>query len=130
MIESMPSPDVRTAKPADLSNVLSILEMALLDVSLETVRARIEADTVLVAVAADRMLGACVINPRDEGAVVEAIAVRPNRRGQTIGSMLLDAASDTYSPLIAEFDAAVKPFYESLDFTIEPLTENRYRGQR
>lgn len=126
----MPSPEIRPATLDELSSVMSIIEMALLDVSLETVRARIEAENVLVAATAERILGACILTPRDEGVFVEAIAVRPNRRGQTIGSMLLDAAGETHSPLIVEFDASVRAFYAALDFTIERLSEDRYRGQR
>lgn len=126
----MPSPEIRPATPDELSSVMAIIEMALLEVSLETVRARIEADNVLVAVAAERILGACILTPRDEGAQVEAIAVRPNRRGQTIGRLLLAAAGENHSPLIVEFDASVRAFYEALDFTIERLSENRFRGRR
>lgn len=94
------------------------------------------------------ILGALVLVPRGEmadeettrergaygdepGARVDAVAVRRARRGQGIGSALVRAASERHPRITAEFDASVRPFYESLEFEIEPVEEgaDRFRGR-
>ena len=129
---------VRPAHEDDLPAVMNVLDGAMLDVDAASVRERIVggddvAGGVLVAVAEGRVLGACVVDPpaaESEGAHVEAIAVRPGRRGQGVGSTLVDAATDRWGPLTAEFDQDVRPFYESLGFTVERLDGGRFRGRR
>nr|WP_254833078.1 GNAT family N-acetyltransferase [Haloglomus salinum] len=79
---------------------------------------------VLVAVTDGRVLGALVL----DGERIEAVAVRPGRQGQGIGSGLVAAASARRERLVAEFDRKVRDFYQSLDFDIEGLGESRYRG--
>ena len=49
---------------------------------------------------------------------VRAIAVRRRRRGRGIGSALVSAATEEFGPLVADFDDAIRPFYESLDATL------------
>jgi GNAT superfamily N-acetyltransferase len=62
---------------------------------------------------------------------VTAVAVRPNRRGQGIGSALVAEALRREGRLVAEFDRRVRPFWEALDFEIEPITgSDRLRGVR
>jgi len=44
---------------------------------------------------------------------------------------LADADRDTLEGIVAEFDAGVRPFYESLGFAVEPTDEpDRYRGRK
>ena len=110
---------------------MNVLDAAMLEVDARAVRTRIGRGDVLVAVEEARVLGACVLeSDGDEGAHVEAIAVRPGRRGQGVGSALVEAASDRYGKLSAGFDGGVRPFYASLGFDVEPLGDGRFRGVR
>lgn len=120
-----------------VADAMGVLEAAMLDVDAE--RARGLADkgadgAVLVATAdGDRrpatggvVLGALVL----DGRTIEALAVRPRRRGQGIGSALIRAARDRADGSVnAAFDACLREFYERLGFTIEPAGEARYRGR-
>ena len=66
-----------------------------------------------------------------DGSKIDAVAVRRRRRGQGIGTALVEAASDRRGRVTAAFDADVRPFYEALGFAIQPLSESdRYRGVR
>jgi GNAT superfamily N-acetyltransferase len=121
---------VRPARAADRLDVVRVLDAGLLDLSLATVEARIDAGTALVAVDDGTVLGALVADPAaDAGAHVEAVAVRPNRRGRGVGTALVTAAADRWGRLTADFDARVRPFYESLGFAVEECGD-RYRGVR
>ena len=127
--------DVRPATEDDLPAVMNVLDAAMLELDASTVRDRIDGGDggggVLVAVADERVLGACVVDPSDaDGGHVEAIAVRPGRRAQGIGSALVEAAADRWGPLAADFDEDVRPFYESLGFEVERVGEGRLRGHR
>ncbi|EMA34220.1 GNAT family N-acetyltransferase [Haloarcula japonica] len=123
---------VRTATPGEVPAVMNVLDGAVLSIAVETVRAGIENGDTLVAVsdddaAAERVLGALVL----DGAHIEAVAVRRRRRGQGIGTALVEAALDRRDRVTAEFDADIRPFYEALGFDIEPLDDpDRYRGER
>jgi len=123
---------VRTANADEVPAVMNVLDGAVLSIAIETVRAGAENGGTLVAVsdedpAAERVLGALVV----DGAHIEAVAVRRRRRGQGIGTALVEAALDRRGRLTAEFDAAVRPFYQALGFAIEPLEEpDRFRGER
>jgi len=127
--------DVRPATDDDLPAVMNVLDAAMLEVDASAVRNRIAgsddvAGDVLVATEAGRVLGACVVVPSGDGGHVEAVAIRPGRRGQGIGSSLVEAAVDRWGPLTAEFDRDVRPFYESLGFEVERIGEGRLRGRR
>lgn len=130
--------DVRAAVEDDLPAVMNVLDAAMLDVSAADVRDRIaHGEGVLVAVEGGRVLGACLVDAtggRDDEdrspARVDAIAVRPRRRGQGIGAALVEAAVDRWGPLTAEFDEDVRPFYESLGFEVERASEGRAHGYR
>jgi GNAT superfamily N-acetyltransferase len=113
---------VGLAREGERATALSIIDMAGLEVAREAV---MDGEReVLVAVTDGRVLGALVL----EGERIEAVAVRPGRQGQGIGSGLVAAANARCERLIAEFDAKVRDFYENLGFETETLGESRYRG--
>jgi GNAT superfamily N-acetyltransferase len=119
---------VRTATAEDLPAVLTVLDSALLQADIERVRRAIEREAVLVAVSpAGTVLGALVL----DGTEITAVAVRRRRRGQGIGSALVEAAARRRDRLCAEFDGRVVPFWRSAGFDVEPLAEtDRFRGRR
>ena len=112
---------VREATVTDLPDVMNVLDGAVLRADAATVRDRIAADSVLVAVSDDgqRVLGALVLS----GDHVDAVAVRRRRRGQGIGTALVEAAADQRECLTAEFDADLRPFYEGLGFAVQATDE-------
>ena len=130
---------VRTADPEDALEVRRILDGAMLEPG--DVEARIADDDVLVAgdrrggVTGDGSLeGAThdererLLGTRDRGVHVSAIGVRRRHRGRGIGRALLERALEREGRLTARFDDDVRPFYDSLGFSIEPIDERRYRG--
>jgi GNAT superfamily N-acetyltransferase len=117
---------IREASPRDHLGVMQVIDGANLELSAETVERRIEADRVLVADDDNRIVGALVTVARDDGAHVEAVAVRRRRRGQGIGSGLVEAAAEHWTPLTAEFDPDVRPFYDDLGFDVEERGERRW----
>lgn len=119
---------VRKARPEELSDVLGICNGAALTTDRTAVRSRLEDGGTLVAVSDDgeRILGTLVL----DGHHIEAIAVRRRRRGQGIGTALVEAAGAHRSPLTATFDDDVKPFYAQLGFVIESGDRpGRFRGR-
>lgn len=112
--------------------MMGVLDGANLAVDAGRVRELIDGtdgSSVLVATEGGRILGALVL----ESDEVEAVAVRPGRRGQGVGTRLVEAAADRRASLTAEFDDDVRPFYESLGFAVEPVDEGdpeRLRGHR
>ncbi|WP_254766258.1 GNAT family N-acetyltransferase [Salinilacihabitans rarus] len=121
---------VRDATSGEALDVRRILDAAMLEPG--DVEARIAAGDVLVAVVGDRHLGALVLDPRerDRGAHVAAVAVRRRRRNRGVGTALVERALERERRLTARFDEDVRPFYESLGFSIEPIDDRRYRGVR
>lgn len=109
-------PKIRPADSADLVAVMRLLDAAVLEADASVVRDRIAAESVLVADADGRVVGALVL----DGSHVDAIAVQKERRGRGIGSRLV-AAADTVTEevLTADFDEDVRRFYDSLGFDIE-----------
>jgi GNAT superfamily N-acetyltransferase len=138
--------EVRPADAGDLPGVMGVLDAGMLDADATAVERRIEAGAVLVADEGGPVLGACVLDSggarisdsdsargdeaRDGGggAHVDAVAVRPGRRGQGVGSALVEAAADRWTPLTADFDADRRPFYEPLGFRVESIGDGRCRG--
>ncbi|MFB6270719.1 MAG: GNAT family N-acetyltransferase [Halobacterium sp.] len=118
---------VRRASPRDHLGVLRVVDGADLELSAATTERRIDAGTVVVADHDNRIVGALVAVEREDGAHVEAVAVRRRRRDQGIGSALVAHAAGLWTPLTAEFDPSVKPFYDSLGFDCENQGD-RYRG--
>lgn len=117
---------VREERAGERVAVRSILDAAMLQVP------DLDATEVLVAGEDGRVLGAVAVDaaPPADHAVVEAVAVRPGRRGQGIGSALVDAATERWAPLVAEFDDGLRPFYEALGFDVEAVDgdDDRLRG--
>ena len=102
---------VRAATPSEYTAVEAVLNAAMLAFAPDIVR---RAST-LVAVDDGRILGALVL----DGNRIEAVAVRPGRRGQGIGDALVAEAGRRRPELVAEFDPDVRPFYAALGFEIE-----------
>jgi ribosomal protein S18 acetylase RimI-like enzyme len=119
-----PRVTVGPAREGERATALSIVDMAGLQVDREAVMSG-ERD-VLVAVAEGRVLGALVL----DGHEIEAVAVRPGRQAQGIGSALVETAAANRGGLVAEFDAALREFYEGLGFEVERIAESRCRGVR
>ncbi|GAA0224029.1 GNAT family N-acetyltransferase [Haladaptatus pallidirubidus] len=122
-----------TVRPATFDEHLSVMRIvdgAMLEADANEVKKRIEAGTVLVAEEEGRILGTGVLEPRDSGAHIDAIAVLRARRAQGIGRELVETAGERYGRLTAEFESTVRPFYESLGFDIESVegNEGRLRG--
>ena len=112
--------EVRRAA-GETAAVRGILDAAMLRVE----DAALEEGTTLVAAVEGRLLGALVL----DGEEIVAVAVRPGRRGQGVGTALVEAAADRRERLTAGFDPGVRPFYESLDFEIE-CEDGQCRGLR
>ena len=142
-------PTVRVATAEDRLAVARIVDAAALEV--EGLVDHLDAGDVLVAVeqrpevrgeresspeageavdSRERVLGAVVLEPRERGARVAAIAVRRRLRDRGVGTALIEAAREREGRLVAEFDPSVRPFYDSLGFSIERLRNGRRRGVR
>lgn len=114
-----------------LPELLNVLDGANLAVETEQVKASIATGDVYAAVSEPtdstegQVIGVLVL----AGEEITAIAVRRRRRDQGIGTALVDAVRDERDELVADFDAGVRQFWESLGFDVEPLAEaDRYRG--
>lgn len=119
--------NVRTARSNDLSEVLSIVNGADLAVSRVNVEEQVGTDQVLVAESeCETLLGTLLAIPRPTGAHVEAIAVRPGRRGQGIGSDLVSEAASRWELLTADFRPSVTDFYRANGFDVEPSGVRRF----
>ena len=122
---------VRPATADELPAVCNVLDGGLLEVDADVVSGAVDDSDVLVAVReAPRsapILGALVL----DGEEILAVAVRRRRRGQGIGSALVEAALEDRDELVAGFDERVRPFWKGLGFEIEDAEDaGRYRGRR
>ncbi|MFC6719662.1 GNAT family N-acetyltransferase [Natrialbaceae archaeon GCM10025810] len=143
---------VREATPDDHLEVRRILDAAMLEPG--NVERRIRAGDVLVAGdhlgrpdrppangggTRERILGTLVLEPHsvgegapdvgvDAGAHIVAIGVRRRHRGRGFGRRLIETALEREPRLTARFDEGVRPFYERLGFSIEPIDDRRYQG--
>jgi len=118
---------VREARPDERVAVRRVVDAAMLEPG--DVMGAIDRGDALVAVAGGRVVGALVLESRDDGAHVAAVAVSRARRGQGIGTALVAAAAERTARLTAAFDPNVRPFYESLGFDIEPGGDGRLWGE-
>lgn len=114
--------EIRGAASDELQTVRSIFDVAMLRVpDLPTMQ-------LLVAAESDRILGGAAVDLDGDRGQIRAIAVRPRRRGQGIGTAIVEEAIERWDPVVATFDERVSPFYETLDFEIEPTGDGRRRG--
>jgi GNAT superfamily N-acetyltransferase len=120
-------PTIRPATEDEATTARSVLDAAMLETT--TFADRLATEDVLVALVEGRVVGAAIRTPHHTrgGAHVEAIAVRPGRRGQGIGRALIESVAES-GPVTGEFAATVRPFYESLGFSIRRLDDDRFRG--
>lgn len=126
---------IRPATSAELVGVRNVLDGAALCVE-RSLSDAIAEQAVFVAVSErETVLGAVVLAGRE----ITAIAVRPGRRGQGIGTGLVDAAEHGIKSgdaggnrrsLVAEFDAGVADFWKHVGFTCEEIDPGRFRGER
>lgn len=122
--------EVREATSDDRLGVRRVLDAAMLEVS-DSLSERIDAGDVLVVSDDGPVVGALVLDPRESSAHIDAVAVRRARRAQGVGSTLVRTAAERHTPLTAEFDPSVRPFYESLGFEISNAEgdSDRLRGR-
>jgi len=104
---------------------MRLLDGALLETAADAVLAAIDDGSVLVAIDADRVVGACVLDESTDpdGTHVEAIAVSRRRRRRGVGTALVRAAAARQGRLVADFDARARPFWRSLGFRVRPADE-------
>ncbi|MFB6117388.1 GNAT family N-acetyltransferase [Halosegnis sp.] len=116
--------NIREARQDERLTVRSIFDVAMLRVP------DFPKQTLVVAAEDDNVLGAMAVETEGfaEPGEIHAIAVRPRRRGQGIGSRLVEEASRRWDPVVAEFDERVRPFYEAHGFDIQPVGGGRFRG--
>lgn len=124
---------IRTATPDETPAVRNVVDGAVLELEAQALDDAIENDDVFVAVresdgtGSALVLGALVLA---EGEIL-AVAVRNRRRDQGIGTALVESAAEHHNRLHAEFHERVRPFWESLDFSVEPASEaDRFCGRR
>jgi GNAT superfamily N-acetyltransferase len=116
---------IRPAQPDEHAAVATVLDAGLLITP--DLGPRIECGEVLVAV--DRtVVGAALFattdgreTPGDRTVHVEAIAVRPGRRGQSIGRRLIEHLARDVERVTAEYPQDVRPFYEACGFEVESV---------
>jgi peroxiredoxin/ribosomal protein S18 acetylase RimI-like enzyme len=100
----------------DVVAAMRVLQGALLDVDGSTVRDAAPEGEVFLAEDGDWVVGALVM--RDGH--VEGVAVRRERRGEGIGSALVEAAvADEDGTVTADFRAGVRGFWKELGFEVE-----------
>jgi GNAT superfamily N-acetyltransferase len=124
---------VREAAVPELPDVSNVVDGALLEADTGRLRSAIDRGAVLVAAAGSdgvgeqRILGALVL----DGVEFTAVAVRRRRRGQGIGTRLVEAAAKRRERLVAEFDPRVDSFWSALGFETESVPgSDRFRGER
>ena len=113
--------EITPASPSEYAIARGIVDAAMLELAADAYRR----GSVLLAREEDRALGVLVL----DGSEIAAIAVRPKRRGQGIGSALVREAARRRGELVVAFDPHVRPFYESLRFIVH-CEDGRYRGRR
>lgn len=138
-----PAVRVRVAGADDHLDVMRILDGAMLSTSTERVRERIDDGEVLVATVGESG-SLAASRSRDDGDAagvpagalvrdgdrVTAVATRRRHRDRGVGTALIAAGLETRGRLVATFDPGVRPFYASLGFDIEAVTDGdgRLRG--
>lgn len=123
---------IRPAEADDHTAVLNVLDAANLTTDAGAIRAAIDRDSCLVAEPVNGagnegvLVGALV----HEGNEITHVAVRKRRRGQGIGTALVEAVAEGRCSIVTECPTDVRPFYEALGFEIEPADDDeRLRGR-
>ena len=107
---------LRRGSNDDVVAAMRVLQGALLDIDGSTVRDAAPDGELLLAEAGDWIVGALVV--RDGH--IEGVAVRRKRRGEGIGSALVEAAvADEDGTVTADFRAGVRGFWKDLGFEVE-----------
>lgn len=118
--------DLRRGDNDDVVAAMRVLQGALLDIDGSTVRDAAPDGEVLLAEEGDWLVAALVMR---EGHV-EGVAVRRERRGQGIGTALVEAAvADEGGTVTADFRAGVRGFWKDLGFEVEQ-EGGRFWGRR
>lgn len=118
--------DLRRGANDDVVAAMRVLQGALLDIDGSTVRDAAPDGEVLLAEEGDWVVGALVMR---EGHI-EGVAVRRERRGQGIGSALVETAvADEGGTVTADFRAGVRGFWKDLGFEVEQ-EGGRFWGRR
>lgn len=121
---------VKRASKDDRVGIHNVLDAGLLEIDATTLRGAVSDGRVLVALESrpteddGPILGALVVVEE----TIAAVAVRPGRRGQGIGTSLVETALDRYGNLDVAFDERVRPFWESLGIAVESIEDDRHRG--
>lgn len=124
---------IRTATPSEHAEVLSILDAAALQTDSEQTKQAIDRRNVFVAVSertqergegSPPILGALILDT----SIIEAIAVRPGRRGQGIGRALVERAQRSRERLVADCAPGVRAFWDALGFDITERDSGRLEG--
>mgnify|MGYP000016930650 CR=1 FL=1 len=138
----MSTVSLRRADPDDHLAVVRLFDAAMLETDADRLRRQLEATAgfVLLATIEERPVGAVAVDTEPAGvtqlvegdpARITAIAVRPGRRGQGIGTELVAAVESRQGRVVAEFDPTVRPFWESVGFEVTERPESeRLRGVR
>ncbi len=77
---------------------------------------------------AERILGTTVLEADDGGGARLGDRRPSSPPGTRIGTTLIERALEREGRLTVRFDDDVRPFYEALGFSIEPIDKQRYRG--
>lgn len=126
---------IRVATPEDRVAVSRVLEGALLEIA--DLGEPLADGDVLVATTGEAVVGAVVVareGPADRsppadwpaGTHVRSIAVRRKRRRTGIGTALLRAALERWSPLVADFEADVEGFYAAMGAERRATSDGRH----
>lgn len=130
---------IRVATPEDRVAVGRVLEGALLEIA--DLDEPLADGEVLVATTGEAVVGAVVgaVVVAREGPVdrsppadwpdathVRSIAVRRKRRRTGIGTALLRAALERWSPLVADFEADVEGFYAAMGAECRVMPDGRH----
>ena len=129
-VASEATPDrivIERATPADRLDIVRVLDTAMLQTDVSTLTERIAADAVICArfERTGAVVGAVVVTrPATDTAHIDALAVRRARRGNGIGSALVDCAvaaartDRSVRRLTVGFDGSLRSLYTGCGFDI------------
>ncbi len=130
--------DITVATPTDRLAVRRLIDAAALSLADVALPECLAAGTVLLA-RRRRPVGTIVLTtpardrndtPLDGGAHIVATAVGRAQRDRGVGTALVDAAADRWTPLTARYAPGVRPFWDSVGFGAIRTGDDRYWGSR